>query len=410
MRIELLTTGTELMLGTTQNTHGAWIGQRLFALGLRVDRQITVPDGPPVVESIRLGIEDGDVLIVTGGLGPTSDDLTREALSEVLGVEMIEDEGALRTMEEFFASRGRRMAEVNRKQAMALVGADILPNPNGTAPGLYVPPRMSGEHHCAVFLLPGPPREMYPMFDAEVVPRLEALAGIEKPPEMLELKFVGIGESDFHQEVDAQLKAIAGLEHGYCARLGEVDLRLIGSAEAVTEAQTIIEDTFAQQLVSSDGAILEEVVVRLLKEQGKSVSTAESCTGGLIAARLTDVSGASEVFRYGFVTYANEAKRDLLGVNWEDLLEHGAVSEPVARQMAEGALRVGEAEVAVAVTGIAGPTGGTESKPVGTVFLGVAVKGEETKVLKEFHPWGREAFKRQVSQAALNLVRRALGA
>jgi nicotinamide-nucleotide amidase len=410
MRIELLTTGTELMLGTTQNTHGAWIGQRLFALGLRVDRQITVPDGPPVVESIRLGIEDGDVLIVTGGLGPTSDDLTREALSEVLGVEMIEDEGALRTMEEFFASRGRRMAEGNRKQAVALVGADILPNPNGTAPGLYVPPRMSGEHHCAVFLLPGPPREMYPMFDAEVVPRLEALAGIEEPPEMLELKFVGIGESDFHQEVDAQLEAIAGLEHGYCARLGEVDLRLIGSAEAVTEAQTIVEDAFAQQLVSSDGAILEEVVVRLLKEQGKSVATAESCTGGLIAARLTDVSGASEVFRYGFVTYANEAKRDLLGVNWEDLLEHGAVSEPVARQMAEGALRVGEAEVAVSVTGIAGPTGGTESKPVGTVFLGVAVKGEETKVLKQFHPWGREAFKRQVSQAALNLVRGALGA
>jgi len=410
MRIELLTTGTELMLGTTQNTHGAWIGQRLFALGLRVDRQITVPDGPPVVESIRLGIEDGDVLIVTGGLGPTSDDLTREALSEVLGVEMIEDEGALRTMEEFFASRGRRMAEVNRKQAVALVGADILPNPNGTAPGLYVPPRMSGEHHCAVFLLPGPPREMYPMVDAEVVPRLEALAGIEEPPEMLELKFVGIGESDFHQEVDAQLEAIAGLEHGYCARLGEVDLRLIGSAEAVTEAQTIVEDAFAQQLVSSDGAILEEVVVRLLKEQGKSVATAESCTGGLIAARLTDVSGASEVFRYGFVTYANEAKRDLLGVNWEDLLEHGAVSEPVARQMAEGALRVGEAEVAVSVTGIAGPTGGTESKPVGTVFLGVAVKGEETKVLKQFHPWGREAFKRQVSQAALNLVRGALGA
>jgi nicotinamide-nucleotide amidase len=410
MRIELLTTGTELMLGTTQNTHGAWIGQRLFALGLRVDRQITVPDGPPVVESIRLGIEDGDVLIVTGGLGPTSDDLTREALSEVLGVEMIEDEGALRTMEEFFASRGRRMAEVNRKQAVALVGADILPNPNGTAPGLYVPPRMSGEHHCAVFLLPGPPREMYPMFDAEVVPRLEALAGIEEPPEMLELKFVGIGESDFHQEVDAQLEAIAGLEHGYCARLGEVDLRLIGSAEAVTEARTIVEDAFARQLVSSDGAILEEVVVRLLKEQGKSVATAESCTGGLVAARLTDVSGASEVFRYGFVTYANEAKRDLLGVNWEDLLEHGAVSEPVARQMAEGALRVGEAEVAVSVTGIAGPTGGTESKPVGTVFLGVAVKGEETKVLKQFHPWGREAFKRQVSQAALNLVRGALGA
>lgn len=409
MRIELLTTGTELLLGSTQNTHGAWIGQRLFALGLRVNRQITVPDGPPVVDSIRMGIEAGEVLIVTGGLGPTSDDLTREALAEVLGVEMIEDEAAMRTIEEFFARRKRTMAEANRKQAMAPVGADILPNPNGTAPGLYVPPRMSGEHNCAVFLLPGPPRELYPMFEAEVVPRLESLAGIENPPEMVELKFIGIGESDFHQGIDDQLEAIAGLEHGYCARLGEVDLRLIGTGEAVTAARAIAEGAFADQLVSDDGAILEEVVVRLLKEQGKSVSTAESCTGGLIATRLTDVSGASEVFRYGFVTYANEAKRDLIGVSWDDLLEHGAVSEPVARQMAEGALRVGGADVAVSVTGIAGPTGGTEAKPVGTVFLGLAVKGRETQVVKQFHPWGRDAFKRQVSQAALNLVRRALG-
>lgn len=405
MRIELLTTGTELLLGTTQNTHGAWIGQRLFPLGFRLARQVTVPDGEAVIEAMRDGVEAAEVLIVTGGLGPTSDDLTREALAEVLGLEMILDEHALRAIEEFFASRGRTMAEANRKQALAPVGAEILPNSNGTAPGLYVPPQLSGGRNCAVFLLPGPPREMYPMFDTELLPRLEALAGVEVLPGMLELKFVGIGESDFHQGIDDRLEEVEGLEHGYCARLGEVDLRLIGTSEAIAEGRRIAEGAFARELVSDDGATLEEAVVRLLTERDKSVATAESCTGGLIANRITDVPGASEVFRYGFVTYANEAKRDLLGVSWDDLLEHGAVSEPVARQMAEGALRVGGAEVAVAVTGIAGPTGGSVDKPVGTVFLAVAVKGGATKVVKQFHPWGRDAFKRAVSQAGLNLVR-----
>jgi nicotinamide-nucleotide amidase len=334
--------------------------------------------------------------------------LTREAVAEVLGLELIEDEEAVRTIEEFFASRGRAMAAANRKQALAPVGADILPNPNGTAPGTYLPPRLSGEWNCAVFLLPGPPREMYAMFEAEVVPRLEALVGLEDRPAMLELKFVGIGESDFHQGIDDRLEAIEGLEHGYCARLGEVDLRLIGAPLAIATAREIAEGAFGKNLVSDDGAILEAVVVRLLNEQGRTVATAESCTGGLIANRITNIAGASEVFRYGFVTYANEAKRDLLGVRWEDLLEHGAVSEPVARQMAEGALRVGDADVAVAVTGIAGPTGGSEAKPVGTVFLGLARKGKKSMVLKQFHPRGREDFKWAVSQAGLDLVRRAL--
>ena len=408
VRIELLTTGTELLLGTTQNTHGAWIGQRLLPMGLRVARQVTVPDGEPVGEAMRMGLERGEVLIVTGGLGPTSDDLTRESLAGVLDLEMIEDEQALRTIEDFFAKRGRMMAEANRKQAMAPVGAEILPNPNGTAPGLYLPPRQSGAHHCAVFLLPGPPREMYPMFEREVVPRLQALSGVERAPEFLTLKFVGIGESDFHQGVDAQLEEIEGLEHGYCARLGEVDLRLMGTPDALADGRKVAEAAFARELVSDDGASLEEVVLRKLTEQGKTVSTAESCTGGLIAARLTDVSGASNVFRFGFVTYANEAKRELVGVSREDLSMHGAVSEPVARQMAEGALRRAEADLAVSVTGIAGPTGGSEEKPVGTVFLGLAREGEETKVVQQYHPWGRGAFKRQVSQAALNLLRQAL--
>ncbi len=409
MQIELLTTGTELLLGTTQNTHGAWIGQRLLRVGLRVSRQITVPDGEAVGRAMRIGLEAGEALIVTGGLGPTSDDLTREALAEVLGLEMIEDEAAMRAIEEFFARRQRVMAEANRKQAQAPVGADILVNPNGTAPGLYLPPRLSGSFNCAVFLLPGPPRELYPMFEAEVVPRLQALSGIEKVPEFLELKFAGIGESDFHEGIDDVLEAIPGLEHGYCARPGEVDLRLMGSAASIREAGEIVRATFGDELVSDDGANLEDVVVDLLAKRGRTLAIAESCTGGLIASRITDVAGSSEVFRYGFVTYANEAKQELVGVSQDALRSHGAVSGPVARQMAEGALKAGEADIAVAVTGIAGPAGGSEEKPVGTVFLGLAERGRETQVYQQFHPWARAAFKRQVSQSALNLVRLTLG-
>ncbi len=409
MQIELLTTGTELLLGTTQNTHGAWIGQRLLRVGLRVSRQITVPDGEAVGRAMRIGLEDGEALIVTGGLGPTSDDLTREALAEVLGLEMIEDEAAMRAIEEFFARRQRVMAKANRKQAQAPVGADILVNPNGTAPGLYLPPRLSGSFNCAVFLLPGPPRELYPMFEAEVVPRLQALSGIEKVPEFQELKFAGIGESDFHEGIDDVLEAIPGLEHGYCARPGEVDLRLMGSAASIREAGEIVRATFGDELVSDDGANLEDVVVDLLAKRGRTLAIAESCTGGLIASRITDVAGSSEVFRYGFVTYANEAKQELVGVSQDALRSHGAVSDPVARQMAEGALKAGEADIAVAVTGIAGPAGGSEEKPVGTVFLGLAERGRETQVYQQFHPWARAAFKRQVSQSALNLVRLTLG-
>jgi len=406
MRIELLTTGTELLLGTTQNTHGAWLGQELFKLGLRIQRQVTVPDGPAVEAAMADAVEEADVLIVTGGLGPTSDDLTRESIAAVLGLEMVEDELALRTLLAFFAQRGKVMADANRKQAMVPVGADVLPNANGTAPGLYLPPRLSGGRNCAVFLLPGPPSELYPMVQGEVLPRLKALSGLEVVPAMLEMRFVGVGESDFHQGVDEELTGIAGLEVGYCARLGEVDLRLVGTEEAIAAGREIALREFAAELVSEDGATLEEAVVRLLAAQGKTVATAESCTGGLIANRITDVSGSSEVFRYGYVTYANEAKRDLLGVRWEDLEEHGAVSEPVARQMAEGALRNADADVAVAVTGIAGPTGGSKEKPVGTVFIAVAVKGGETRVVRQLHPRSRVSFKRAVSQAALDLVRR----
>ncbi|MEX1116744.1 MAG: CinA family nicotinamide mononucleotide deamidase-related protein, partial [Akkermansiaceae bacterium] len=388
--------------------HGAWFGRELFKLGLRITRQTTVPDGDAIREALEEAILRADAVIVTGGLGPTSDDLTCAITAEVLGLKLIMDEAALRSMEDFFALRGRPMAASNRKQALAPVGADVLPNGHGTAPGVYVPPRLNGRSNCAVFLLPGPPRELYPMFHDEVVPRIKALAGLETVSDALELKFTGIGESDFHEGIDQQLSQVPGLEYGYCAHIGEVDLRLIGSPAALAKGREIALEHFEDFLISDDGASLEETVVRLLQARKMKFATAESCTGGLISDRITDVPGASEVFTHGFVTYANEAKIGLLGVSAQSISSHGAVSEEVAREMAEGALRASGADIAVAVTGIAGPGGGSDEKPVGTAWLAVAPKDGLTVASKIFHPRNRKDFKLAVSQAALEAVRRSL--
>jgi nicotinamide-nucleotide amidase len=408
VRIEILTTGTELLLGKVLNTHGKWFGEELFKLGMRIQRLTTVPDGEAITEALRECVSRADAVIVTGGLGPTSDDLTREAAAEVLGIELIEDEAAIRSLEAFFAARNKVMADSNRKQAQVPVGADVLPNPNGTAPGLYIPPRLNGAANCAVFLLPGPPRELYPMFRTEVAPRLVALAGLSMPPGLLEMKITGVGESDIQQEIDAELALIPGLEVGYCARVGEVDLRLIGEPPAIAAGREIAMGKFAKNIFSEDGMSLEATIVRLATERRLKVATAESCTGGLVANRITDVPGSSAVFTYGFVTYANEAKRDVLGVPQDLLDTHGAVSEPVVRAMAEGALRVSGADIAVAVTGIAGPDGGTLEKPVGTVWLAWAAKGRETIALKQITPRNRKDFKLAVSQSALDGIRRLI--
>ena len=409
MHIEILNTGTELLLGTTQNTHGAWIGQQLMNLGLRVQRQVTVPDGEPVRVAIKESIERADVLIVTGGLGPTSDDLTREATAEAMGLDLVEDEHALRVVVEFFKKLDRHMADSNLKQALIPCGAEVLPNPNGTAPGVYVPPRLGKGSPCAVFLLPGPPRELYPMYQAEVPHRLRSLAELSGDHEMVEMKFTGIGESDFHEALDGPLNAIIGLEVGYCARPSEVDLRLIGPHAAVEAGRALVIDIYPDKLISDDGRSLEKVVVDLLAAKQWHLTTAESCTGGAIASRITDVAGASEVFSHGFVTYANEAKSGVIGVAPDLLNTHGAVSEEVATAMAQGAIEVSNADIAVSVTGVAGPGGGSEKTPVGTVWVAIAVKGKSVYALKSFYPKDRATFKLMVSQRALDLVRRELG-
>lgn len=405
MKIEIINTGNELLIGTTLNTHGAWMGQELLKMGLRVNRQVTVSDGDAIGGELERSLKENDVVIITGGLGPTSDDLTREETAKALGLELIEDEFATRTIKEFFSSRGRKMAECNLKQGLCPCGADILPNDRGTAPGVYVPPRL-GNSACAVFLLPGPPFELKPMFFAEVMPRLEALTeSSQEVKKMQVLSFLGLGESDLHEKLDASLNAIPGLEVGYCARPSDIDLRLIGTDQALTMGRELVLQSYADKCYSQVGESIEKVVVDLLIQQGKKITTAESCTGGAIASRLTDVPGSSGVFEYGYVTYANKAKTEQLGVPEELIDAHGAVSEQVAVAMAEGALTKSGANIAIAVTGIAGPDGGTEEKPVGTVWIAIAIRNKSTFAYKELHARGRDIFKQTVTQRVLGKIR-----
>lgn len=410
MRVELVNTGTELLLGDTVNTNAAWIGQRLAALGIQVTRQTIVPDGAVIRVAIAEAAQRSDVVLVSGGLGPTNDDLTRESTAELLSLPMELNEGVLEHLTAYFAKRNKIVNDATKRQAMVPKGASVMANPFGTAPGLYFPASL-GEPlgwNAHIFLLPGPPRELKPMVENEVEPRLREWLPDGASRRVLYLKVTGIGESDIVEAVEKQLEAVPGLDLGYCIRKGDVDVRLAGAQSAVDAAADIVRVAFGDCIVSEDRRIIEEVIVQLLTDRGEWMATAESCTGGTIASRITDVSGSSRVFGHGWVTYANEAKQKHLGVPAELFEKHGAVSEEVARAMAEGALRASGADHALSVTGIAGPTGGTEDKPVGTVWIGLASKTGETWAVKRFYPGMRDRFKLLTSQAALDLLRRRL--
>lgn len=410
MKVELINTGTELLLGDVINTNAAWLGQKLAELGLRVDRATVVPDGMAIQEALEEACRRANVVIVTGGLGPTSDDVSREAASAVFGLAMDLSDAVMAGLTEYFARRGKDVNEHNRRQAMVPHGGVVLPNPNGTAPGIYLPAKLGegrGMRAC-IFLLPGPPRELRPMMEQEAVPRLRALLPGGEEQVCRYFKYTGLGESDISMALQVCLEAIAGLEIGYCLGKGDVDVRLTGSAAAMEEAGKLCREKLGEYLVSDDRRVIEEVCVSLLAEQGAWVATAESCTGGLIAHRLTNVSGASKVLGHGFVTYANEAKSQHLGVPMALIAEHGAVSEQVAAAMAEGCLRVSGADHALAVTGIAGPTGGSPEKPAGTVFIALATKGKPVEVRKRWFGGDRDRFKMLTSQTALDFLRRRL--
>lgn len=409
MRVEVINTGTELLLGNVVNTHLAYFGRELFPLGLRIARQVTVPDGEPIRDALLESLGTADIVLVTGGLGPTTDDITREIAAECLGLELVANADVLQAIRERFARRGIPFTSRVEREAQLPRGAAVLPNHHGTAPGLYVKAERNGARH--LFLLPGPPRELKPMFAECVLPILKTLVPERAAFACRSYRIVGMGESSVEAAVGEGILAIPGIELGYCARGGEVDVRCIGTPEVLDAAEAVILAKLGPRIASRDNRPMEQAIVEVLAEKRKTLAVAESCTGGFIAHRLTNVPGASAVFLAGFVTYANEAKTAALGVRPALLAEHGAVSREVAAAMAEGALRAGGADFALATTGIAGPGGGSEEKPVGTVFVALAVRDGETArttVERHFFPTDRENFKQLASQAALDLLRRAI--
>ena len=413
MKAELVFVGTELLLGEILNTNAQYLSQQLALLGIDVYWQQVVGDNyDRAREVFAQALQRSDVVIASGGLGPTMDDITREVAADVAGLPLALDEQIYADLKGWFERRGRVMAENNARQALVPQGATVLPNDRGTAPGLVLP--CAGGK--AIILLPGPPNELRPMFARQVIPYLTNLSG-GAPLALVSrtLRFIDIGESSLEEALKDLIAAQSDPSIAPYAKLGEVHLRLATKAETpevglarIYPVEQAIRDRLGQHLYGIDDISLEEAVGLLLGQAGKKVTAAESCTGGLIAKRITDVPGSSAYFDFGFVTYSNEAKVQLLVVPAGVLHQYGAVSEPVVAAMASGALAAAHADVAVAVSGIAGPDGGTPEKPVGTVCLGLAAR-DGAVVTKTVQLWGsRQDIRDRTATQALAMVRRYL--
>ncbi len=418
IKVELINTGSELLLGRTLNTHAQWIARRLSDLGYTIIRQVSVPDtGESIETAVRDALGRADMVVTTGGLGPTSDDLTRDKVARLLGRELVEDSDTLDRIERFFAQRKRPMPASTRVQALVPVGAEILANDFGTAPGLAIElfpnPMNAARSRGVLLMLPGPPRELCPMFDQRLLPWLREHMPLDTEWACRILRTAGLGESYLEELVAPPLREFVnrGLEIGYCAHVGQVDIRLsnqgAGSQRVVEEAVRVVRDVLGVWIFGEGDDSLEGVVLRELRERGLKLAISESCTGGLVANRMTNTAGASDVFGAGVVCYSNQAKTALLGVPKQLIEAHGAVSREVAASMAEGARNRLGADYGLALTGIAGPGGGTNEKPVGTLFLAVA-SDLGTRVAKRFNPYDRKTFKEVSSTQALDLLRREI--
>jgi nicotinamide-nucleotide amidase len=417
MNVELVNTGSELMLGRVLNTHQQWLCRRLADLGHVVTRQVAVADaGNEIQQAVREALSRADLVITTGGLGPTSDDLTRELIAELLGKKLVENQAVRAHIENFFTQRNRPRPAKTSVETFVPDGALFFLNQHGTAPGLAMQlapnPFRADNKTSWLVMLPGPPRELRPMFDDAIVPLLKR--------EFADAIFVcrtlrstGIGESRVQEMIETDLQPLAknGLEIGYCARPGAVDIRLTangaGAEKMVRDGEAVVQQILGANLFGFDDDEIENVVVRLLTGKKKTLALAESCTGGNLAHRLTNVPGASAVFLGGVVSYANEAKEKFLGVRAETLRQHGAVSEAVATEMALGAWENFGSDFALAVTGIAGPGGGTADKPVGMVFIALA-SAAGVAVEKRLNPWDRTTFKEVTTTQALEKLRQLL--
>lgn len=405
MVAEVLSVGTELLMGQIANTDAQYISRRLSELGVTIYRHTTVGDNPArVKEALDQALSRSNIVITTGGLGPTEDDLTKEMVAEYFGLEMQLDEKSLNAIEGYMNRIGRSMTENNKKQAYFPVGALVLENLCGTAPGCIVE---SGEQ--AVAVLPGPPHELKDMFDRQLAPYLAKKSGAHIESRFL--RVFGIGESMLETQLIDLFHSTNPTLALYCGP-GEVQARVTAMADDSVHALELIAPLEAEirsrlgDHVYGEGAenTMENVVMECLTARGETVSFAESCTGGLLSARLVNIPGASGVLSEAHVTYSNAAKERVLGVSSETLAQHGAVSEQCAIEMAAGARRISGSDWGVSTTGIAGPDGGTPEKPVGTVFIGIS--GEQGTFAKEFHFRGsRDWVRILASSTALNLLR-----
>lgn len=409
MTVELISVGTEILLGNIVNTNAAYLLEQCARLGLSCFYQTVVGDNEERLSAVfRTAFERSDVVILSGGLGPTQDDLTKETVAKVLGRQMILDEASKKSIQEYFTKRRIELTENNWKQAMVPEGAIVVANANGTAPGIIVE-----EGSKRVILLPGPPNELIPMFEKSIYPYLsEAEPGIIYSRTV---KLCGIGESKAETMVADLIAEQENPTIAPYAKTGEVHLRITAKAENEKEAKKLLKpvikelkNRFGINVYTTDENVtLEQAVVELLLANHLTVTTAESCTGGLLSAKLINVPGVSEVFKHGHVTYSNKAKHKLLGVKKPSLGKYGAVSETVAKEMVKGAAASSKADVAVAITGIAGPDGGSEEKPVGLVYIGCSVCGR-VKV-KEYHFSGnRNKIRENSVIAALTLMRQCI--
>ncbi|HBT17560.1 MAG TPA: competence/damage-inducible protein A [Firmicutes bacterium] len=408
MQAEIISVGTELLLGQILDTNAVFLSRELASLGIGLYRRSTVGDNP---QRLRQAVEEAlaraELVITSGGLGPTDDDLTKETVAQVLGLSLIPDRPSLEWIQDYFAKMGRKMTENNYKQALIPEGGEALPNLHGTAPGIVVRYKEK-----LIICLPGPPRELKPMFHDYVSPILRT----ESKGVILSrvLKLCGLGESAVAEEVADLLANQTNPTLAPLASEGEVQLRLTAQANVMDEAVRLLDELEAkvrerlgEAIFAVDEETLEQVVVRLLTQRRERLAVAESCSGGLLADRITDVPGASAVFDRGVVTYSNRAKEELLGIPAAVIAREGAVSPEVAHLMAQGVRKKSATEWGVGITGIAGPGGGTEEKPVGLVYL--ALEGPEVSLVRELRWRGeRSLIKRRTTQAALDLLRREL--
>jgi nicotinamide-nucleotide amidase len=411
---EVIAVGSELLGSTRLDTNSLFLSDRLSTLGIELRTKTVVGDDRRrLADVFRAVLSRADLVVLTGGLGPTDDDLTREVVAEALGLELREEPAIVAQIQERFARRNLRMPDVNRRQAMVPQGATVLENPRGTAPGLLI------EHSDrVVVLLPGPPREMQPMFEA-VCERTLAPRAAGFRVHKATIFVAGRGES--HVEEIAQpiysrwIAETPPIETTILAMPGQVELHLSLRAEAGAAAEERLRRAHARlcaalgdDVFSTDGRAMEEVVGSLLRERGLTIAAAESCTGGMLLSRLTDIAGSSEYVAGGVVVYSNELKTGLAGVPADLIAAHGAVSEPVAVALADGIRARTGASVALGITGIAGPGGGTPQKPVGTVAIAFSSAAFGARVRTFSFFGGRPQVKFQATQTALDMVRRTL--